>query len=185
MEKLTIRFGAVAGIILLAALSRLIPHPFNFTPIGAMGLFGAAYFSKRQWAFIIPGASLWLSDLILNNVVYREYYPTFTLWPGTLLTTYLPFALIILMGFITLKKVNFTNVLGSSLSASVIFFLVSNFFVWLNSANYPQNATGLMLCYTSGLPFFKNGILGDLFYSGVLFGAFELAKRRFPRLSLS
>lgn len=183
-DKFTVQFGVVATTILLAALCRLLPHPHNFTPVGAIALFGAAYFRQRWVAFLVPALSLWLSDILLNNVVYREYYPSFTLNPGTLSTTYFPFLLIVALGGFLLKKVSFSNVVASSLAASVLFFLVSNFFVWQGSQLYPQNGLGLMLCYEAGLPFFRNGLLGDLFFSGVLFGGYELAKRRFSVLSV-
>ena len=66
------------AIILLAALSRLIPHIPNFSPIGAISLFGAAFFKQRWKAFLIPVLSIWVSDLFINNIIYSDYYPTFT-----------------------------------------------------------------------------------------------------------
>lgn len=183
-KQMNIKIGIIALLILVAALSRLLPHPYNFTPIGAMGLFGAAYFSKRYLAFVVPFAAMWLSDLILNNVVYAkqfpEYYDGFQ-WFGSA-TVYFSFALIIMLGFVLLRKIKVGNVLIASLSASVLFFLITNFSVWLSNPIYPQNAIGLLTCYIAGLPFFGNTLLGDLFYSGVLFGAYELIKARFPRL---
>lgn len=184
MNKNNIQLGTISLMILVAALSRLLPHPNNFTAVGAMALFGVAYISNKKWAFLIPTFALWVSDILLNNIIYRQYYPEFTLNPGTLLTTYLPFALIVMMGLFTLKKVNITNVLGTSLAASVIFFLVSNFFVWYHSINFPQTVLGLMACYYQAIPFFWNTLAGDLFFVGVLFGGYELAKRRFPVLSV-
>lgn len=183
-KKMNIRFGIIVLVIVLAALSRLLPHPYNFTPIGAMGLFGAAHFSKRYLAFVVPFAAMWLSDLFLNNVVYAKMYPEYYTgfqWLGSA-PVYLSFALIITLGFILLRKVKVINVLVASLSASVLFFLITNFAVWIGSPMYPQNTVGLLACYAAGLPFFGNTLLGDLFYSGVLFGAFELIKMRFPRL---
>lgn len=183
-KKINIRFAVVLLMIVAAALSRLLPHPYNFTPIGAMGLFGAAYFSKRYLAFLLPFAAMWLSDLILNNVVYArqfpEYYNGFQVWGNA--SVYLSFALIVVLGFVLLRKVRVANVLTASLLASVLFFLVTNFAVWMGSIAYPQNLVGLMSCYAAGLPFFGNTLLGDLFYSGVLFGSFALMQARFPRL---
>lgn len=176
------RFGILAGMVLLAALSRLLPHPYNFTPIGAMALFGGAYFANRVVAILVPMLSLWISDLLLNNLVYREYYTTFTWFTSGWI--YASFLLIGVLGMVLLQKVSVRNVLIASLSSSVLFFLITNFSVWLGSGMYPQTREGLMACYTAGLPFFQNTILGDLFFSGVLFGAFELMQRRFPVLSL-
>lgn len=147
-----------------------------------MGLLGAAYFSQRWLAFVVPFVAMWVSDLILNNVVYGEYYTTFQWWGSS--SVYLSFALIVLLGFVLLRKVRMTNVLTASLLASVLFFLVTNFAVWLNGAMYPQNIVGLITCYAAGLPFFGNTVMGDLFYSGVLFGAFEWMKKVFPHYKL-
>jgi hypothetical protein len=183
-HKINVKFGVVATVILLAALSRVIPHPHNFTPVGAIALFGAAHFRQRWVAFLVPTLSLWISDLVINNVLYREYYPEFTFNPGTLATTYLPFGMIVVLGLFLLKKITPTNVVAASLSASVLFFLVSNFVVWQGSTVYPPNGVGLFLCYEAGLPFFRNGLIGDLFFSGVLFGAYEWAKRQYPVLAV-
>jgi len=181
-NKINLRFSVITLMILLAAMSRLLPHPPNFAPIGAMALFGAAYFSKKYWAFIIPIASMWVSDLILNNVIYGQYFDHFVWFYSGSLFTYGVFALIVILGMFLLKKVRVANVALSALLASVVFFLVSNFGVWLTSEMYPLSLNGLMTCYTAGIPFFHNTILGDLVYTSVLFGAFELCVRNIPQL---
>jgi hypothetical protein len=183
-KKINLRFGVISMLILLAALSRLIPHPANFAPIGGMALFGAAWYSKRHWAFIIPIASMWISDLILNNVVYGQYFDGFVWFYSGSLFTYGAFALIVLFGMFTLKKIRIPRLIVSALGASVIFFLVSNFGVWLSAGMYPHTVAGLEACYVAGIPFFKNTIAGDLVYSAILFGAFGLSVRRFPQLRL-
>lgn len=183
-QKINLRFGVITGMILLAALSRLIPHPANFAPIGGMALFGAAYYSKRYWAFLIPIASMWISDLILNNVVYGQYFDHFVWFYSGSLFTYGAFVLIVLFGMLTLKKGRIPNLIVSALGASVIFFVVSNFGVWFSGTMYPKDFGGLVACYTAGIPFFKNTLLGDLIYTGVLFGAFEFSLKRFPQLQL-
>ncbi len=190
-NKIKLRIGILAIIIFAAATSRLLPHPYNFTPIGAMGLFGAAHFSRRWLAFALPFAALWISDLMLINVVYSQYYEGFQ-WFGHG-WVYAAFGLIVLLGFALLRRINARNVFAASVLASGIFFLVTNFGVWLSSPLYPQNLTGLLACYAAGLPFASmelapplgfllNGVLGDLFYCGVLFGAFAWAQQRFPAL---
>lgn len=181
-NKINLRFSVITLIILSAAMSRLLPHPPNFAPIGGMALFGAAYFSKKYWAFIIPIVSMWVSDLILNNVIYGQYFDHFVWFYSGSLFTYGAFALIVVLGMFTLKKVRVPNLAVSALGASVIFFIVSNFGVWLTSGMYPPTFSGLMTCYTVGIPFFHNTILGDLVYTGVLFGAFELCVRKIPQL---
>lgn len=183
-KKVNIRFGMICVLILFAAMSRLIPHPPNFAPIGGMALFGAAYYDKRYWSFIIPVVSMWLSDLALNNILYTSYFDRFVWFYSGSLFTYASFALIALLGMFTLKKVRLPRLLLSSLGASVIFFLVSNFGVWYASGMYPHTLSGLESCYVAGLPFFKNTLAGDLFYTAALFGLFEWSARRFPQLRL-
>jgi hypothetical protein len=183
-NQLNLRFGMITLMILLAAISRLLPHPPNFAPIGSMALFGAAYFSKRYWAFIVPIISMWISDLVLNNVVYGQYFDSFVWFYAGSLFTYSAFALIVLLGMLTLKKVRIPNLVASSLGASVIFFIVSNFGVWFSGIMYPKDLGGLMVCYIAGIPFFHNTILGDLVYTAILFGVFEFVARRVPQLQL-
>lgn len=183
-NKINVRFGVISAMILFAAISRLIPHPANFAPIGGMALFGAAYYSKRYWVFIIPIVSMWISDVILNNVVYGQYFDHFVWFYSGSLFTYAAFALIVLLGMFSLKKVKVPHLIVSALGASLIFFLVSNFGVWFSGMMYPPNFGGLMACYTAGIPFFKNTIAGDLVYTAVMFGVFELSAKRFPALRL-
>ena len=188
-KQFDLRFGIIAILIFFAAFSRLIPHPFNFTPVGGMALFGAAYFTKKYWAFIIPLAAMFISDLIINNlvypVVYPQYYEGFTLMTQGWDWMYGSFALIALLGMTVLKKIKIPTLIASSLGASLIFFVITNFGSWASGIMYPMNMTGLMAAYTAGLPFFLNTIAGDLFYVGVLFGSFELVKMQFPRLAIA
>lgn len=183
-KKINLRFSVISLIIFFAAMSRLIPHPANFSPIGGVALFGAAYYSRRYWTFIIPVVSMWMSDLILNNVVYARYFNHFVwFYPGCY-WTYGAFILIGLLGFVMLKKIRIKSIVLASLSASIIFFVVSNFGVWFSTGMYPKNLGGLVACYAAGVPFFKNTVLGDLFYSGALFGAFEWMQHKIPALQL-
>lgn len=163
-------------------MSRLIPHPPNFAPIGGMALFGAAYYNHRIWAFVIPVVSMWISDLLLNNVVYGVFFDRFLWFYDGAWFTYGAFILITLTGMFTLRKVRVPNLFFSAMGASVIFFIVSNFGVWFSGTMYPKDLSGLMACHTAGIPFFKNTVIGDLFYTGLLFGAFELSTRHLPAL---
>ena len=186
-NKIELRNGILIAIILLAALSRLIPHPMNFTPIAAIGLFGAAYFSKKWMAFFIPLVALWISDLVINNVyypiVFPEYYNGFTLLSPGWYWIYGAFALIIFMGTFLLKKVKPGNLLASSLLASVIFFLVTNFGTWMSGTLYPKTTEGLMACYTAAIPFFWNTLAGDFFFVTALFGVFIWLENRYPTIA--
>lgn len=184
-QKLNFRFGMITIIVLIAAMTRLIPHPANFSPVGAMALFGSAYYSKRYLAFLIPVTSMWISDLFLNNVVYSAFFNQFVwFYPGSIFT-YISFILIALMGMSLLKKISIRNLFVSALLASVIFFIVSNFGVWFSSGMYPRNLEGLISCYIAGIPFFKNTIFGNLFYTVTMFGLFELFAKKFNWLRIS
>ncbi len=189
-NKIQIRFGIVSLMIAAAALSRLLPHPYNFTPIGAIGLFGAAYFSRKYYSFLIPFAALWLSDLLLNNLFYARLYPQFYgegfVWFSRLAAgVYLGFGLIIALGVYLLREVKPGRLLAASLLASAIFFLATNFASWIADPMYPKTAAGLSAAYFAGIPFFWNTLLGDLFYTALLFGTYEWARRRFPALQAS
>src|SRR5690625_7307165 len=125
MNKKT--FAIITAIILFAALSRLLPHPTNFTPVAALILFGAAYFTNKKWALIIPLTAIWLSDLLLNNIVYSTYNEGFMWFTGGFLYIYGAFVLIMLVGYLLLKKVTPGHVLGGALGACGIFYLVRYF----------------------------------------------------------
>lgn len=167
--KLTPRFLLLTGMILAAALVRLLPHPPNFAPIAAMALFGGAYFNKKAFAFAIPLAALLLTDLFLG-------------FHNTMWAVYLSFILIVGLGMFMLKKKSVLRVVIASVSASVLFFVVTNFAFWATDTLYPTTLSGLAACYTAAIPFFHNTLIGDLFFTSVMFGLFELAKTKFPEL---
>ena len=179
------RYGILSLLVLLAAFSRIIPHPSNFAPMGAMALFGAAYFSKKTITFLIPILSLWLSDLFINNVIYAQYFDGFVFFYPGFYWNYLAFVLIGAVGLLLLKKTKLQHILLASLSASALFYLVSNFGVWASGTMYPMSFNGLITCYTAAIPFFKNTVMSDLVYCGVLFGAFEFAQYKIPALRLN
>ena len=157
------------GIILLAAFTRLIPHWPNFTAIGAVALFSGAYFDKKYLAFVLPFAALFITDLILGL-------------HSTMWAVYISFALIVVIGFNLRQQRKPLNFGLSAVSASVLFFIITNFAVWLSSPMYPPTIAGLGESYVLAIPFFHYTLLGDLFYVGVIFGIFELAKVKFPFL---
>jgi hypothetical protein len=180
MNKKT--FYIIAGFIIFAALSRILPHAYNFTPLGAIALFGAAYFKDKKWALIVPIAALWFSDLLLNNLMYSAYYDGFAWFTGGFIYIYGSIAMIVILGYYLLKKISLGRVVGGALGASLIFFIVSNFGVWVSSPMYPLTAEGLIACYTAAIPFFHNTLAGNLIYCGVLFGGYEWMKSSYPSL---
>ncbi|MDD4429855.1 MAG: hypothetical protein PHF61_00380 [Bacteroidales bacterium] len=184
MEKIkfNIRFGTVFLIILMTTFSRLIPHPVNFAPIGAISLFGAAYFSRKSLALLVPVLSMWLSDLVINNIVYSQYFDGFVWFYQGFYWTYLSFPLIGVVGLVLLKRVKTHTVFVGSLIASMVFYLVSNFGVWVSGTMYTKDFSGLITCYIAAIPFFKNTVLGDFVYCAVLFGGYEFVRSKIPVL---
>lgn len=167
--KLSPRLLLLTGLILVAAIIRLLPHPPNFAPIAAMALFGGAYFNKKAFAFAIPLAALFLTDLFLG-------------FHNTMWAVYLSFIVIVGLGIVMLKKKSVMKVVLASVSASVLFFVLTNFAFWATDTLYPTTAAGLAACFTAAIPFFHNTLIGDLFFTGAMFGLFELAKVKFPEL---
>lgn len=168
------RLLLITGLLLLAAISRMIPHPYNFAPIGAMSLFGAAYFSNKRLAFILPLLAFFVSDLLVNNILYADYYSSFVLISPGFYWTYGAMIAIVVAGIFILKKVNFKRVIGGAFSASVLFFIISNFGVWISTPTYDLTLSGFVACYVAAIPFFHMTVLGDLFYCGVLLASLSL-----------
>lgn len=170
----------LAGLILVAALSRLLPHPPNFSPVAAIALFGGAYFASRNRALIVPLVAMLISDLALATMyggIYASWFSGFGVWLG-----YGCVALTTVFGFGLRGRVGGARVLGYGLAASVVFFMVTNFGAWLADPMYPKTIGGLGMAYTAGIPFFQWTVLGTLFYSALLFGGFALLRSRLPAL---
>jgi hypothetical protein len=163
------RHSMLTGMILAAALSRLLPHPPNFTPIAAIALFGGAQFADKRAAFLVPLAAMFLSDLILGLTVLAP-------------VIYGCFALIVCLGFWLRQRRSAGRIAVAALAGSVSFFVVTNFAVWVASGMYARTPAGLVECYVAALPFFRNTLAGDLFYNAVLFGGLALAEWRLPCL---
>jgi hypothetical protein len=163
------RLLALLGLIVCAAALRLVPHPPNFTPIGAMALFAGATLPRRAMAVAAPLLALLVSDLVLGFYAGME-------------VVYLSTALVVAIGWLVAARRTVVSIAAAALASSVAFFLITNFGVWLSSGMYARSASGLAACYTAALPFFQNSVAGDLFYSALLFGGFALAERLVPRL---
>jgi hypothetical protein len=181
-QTIKVRFGVIAVLILIAAFSRSIPHLPNLSPLGAIGLFSAAHFTKKWQVFLIPILATWLSDLYVNNVLYGQYFPTFTWFYTGFYWQYGSYLLITLSGLFIFRKVNIQRVLAGALTASVLFYVISNFGVWASGTMYPKTMSGLIACYVAGLPYLNGTLLGDVCYSAVLFGTFAYAQKHFPAL---
>ena len=166
-------FAIVGGLILLAALSRLVPHPPNFTPLAAMALFGAAYL-KRSWlVWLMPFAAFYLSDLVLNNFVYAAEGSA---WSWSLnWGVYLAFGCIILLGIWQLRKRNWTpaGLAITGVVGTLLFYLITNFLSWYMDPfqMYPNGIEGLWMSLAAGLPFLANSLAGTFFFGAILFGS--------------
>ena len=170
MEKITPKFWILTLMVFAAAFVRLIPHPPNFAPVAAMALFGGAYFNKKWVAFLVPLAAMFVTDLFLG------FHPT--IW-----AVYLSFGLIVVIGMVMIKQKKVTNIFFASVTASVAFFIITNFGVWLSTPYYEKTGAGLAACYTAAIPFFHQTLLSDLFFVAILFGLFEILKAKVPSLS--
>ena len=151
-EKILVSF------VLIAALTRLIPHPPNFAPITAMSLFAGAYFTRKHLAYLVPTLAMLISDLFLGFYTISIF-------------VYLSFALITWLGQQKNKVTPKLVLLGS-----ISFFIISNFGVWL--LYYPKTIEGLTACFTLAIPFFATSLLGDIIYSIVLVYGFSQASKR-------
>ncbi len=174
----TCRFALIGGAIALAAITRWLPHPPNFAPMTAMTLFGAAAISDRRLAVLTPFLALFVSDLGLEVLYRLDLWPRWGLYSGMWMVycAYLP---VMALGWLIRGRRTFIPIAGATFAGSLVFFLVSNFGVWMGN-DYPHTADGLARCYELAIPFFGNSLLGDLCYSTVLFGGLALAERYLP-----
>lgn len=155
-------FIAMLSMFGIGLVMRLVPHPGNFSPIAAIALFAGFYFSKK-WAIILPLAIMFITDLAIGIYDWK-----------LMAVVYGCMALAGLAGSLARKYKSLSTVVVSSVAVSVIFFLATNFAVWLFSTWYTRDFAGLMQCYALAVPFFRNNLLGNLFYTGVFFGCYEL-----------
>ena len=175
------RTAILVSAVLLAAVTRLIPHPPNFAPITAMALFGAATLTDKRLAVLTPLLALFVSDLCIEAMHRLGLMAAWGLYSG-MWVTYTAFLLITVMGFLLRGHRTVPAIAGVTLAGSVFFFVWTNFGVWAFWNLYPHTLEGLVACYTAAIPFFRNTLLGDAVYSTALFGGFALAERLLPVL---
>lgn len=170
-EHLLYRLLLALAIIVIAAALRIAPHPWNFTPIGAVALFSGAIIKDRRLAFAFPLLALFAGDLFVG--LYK---------PGLMLLVYASFLLSVFIGRFLQGRRTVLRISAGTLLGSIQFFLITNFAVWWLLGSYPKTARGLAACYAAGLPLFWNTLAGDAFYAALFFGAFALAERFVPIL---
>jgi hypothetical protein len=156
----------ILAMILFAALIRIIPHPWNLAPVGAMALFSGAVIRNRVMAFVVPLLALLVGDLFIGFHVLMP-------------VVYASFLLSIAIGWWLRERRTTPRIGVAVLVGALQFFLITNFGVWMILNSYPRTFSGLVACYVAGLPYFWNTLAGDAFFSAVFFGALYLAERAY------
>lgn|SRR5579864_798168 len=169
------RHSLATGLVILGALSRLLPHPPNMTSVGAMGLFSGSRLKMWQ-ALSLPVLCMAITDPILGKL---HGYAAFS-WETPIIYASLMFS--VLIGRSLARNGSATRVGIAALLCSTQFFVITNFAVWAMYGLYPHTWSGLAACYVAALPFFGRTLVGDLLYAAILFGVYALVSRRIARL---
>jgi hypothetical protein len=168
-EETIFRTVLIVAMILFAAIIRIVPHPWNLAPVGAMALFSGAVIRNRVMAFVFPLLAMLAGDLVVGfHILMPVVYASFVISTA--------------MGFWLREKRSTVRLGGVVLLGAIQFFLITNFGVWMFLNTYPKTFEGLMACYAAGVPFFWNTLEGDICYSALLFGGLFLAERMYPAL---
>jgi hypothetical protein len=168
-ENLTLRILLPVLLIVLAAILRVAPHPWNFTPIGAMALFSGAMVKDRRLALVLPLLALFAGDIFVG---LHKLIPV----------VYASFLLSVLLGTWLENRRTIPRIGAAVFLGALQFFLITNFAIWIFADTYPHNPAGLFTCYVAAIPYFWNTLAGDIFYSALFFGTFALAERLSPAL---
>ena len=151
-------------LILILSFSRLIPHPWNFTPVLATGIFAGFYFKQFYFGACIVIFSMFIGDLFLG-------------FHSTMFFTYISLVVAVILG-LYIKYFKFTEILVTGLTSSICFFLITNFGAWLTLEMYEKNLTGLLKSYVLAIPFFHNTLISTFLYLLLLKLLFDLAVKR-------
>lgn len=186
--KFNPRVILLVGFMIAVAALRIVLNPkwgftflSDFTPVGAMALFGGAYFNSKK-AFLFPLLTLWMSDFFLGRFVYTHEWHL--LYQG-FYWVYGAFALMVVVGRYTLKNISVTKGLAAALLVTLIHWIITDTGVWLASSRYPATLDGFWECLAAAIPFERNFLSGTVLYGALLFGSFEWMKSRYPFLSIA
>jgi len=168
MKNKFLIFTLITAIVIFGFTLRLFPHTPNFAPMGALALFATAFYKRKYLAFVIPAFVWWTSDLYLNNFVYH-LNESFTFFSSFQLYNLIAILLIVVLGSLLFKKMNIVKIALGSVSASLIFFIVSNFGVWMQGQLYAKTLAGLIECYTLAIPFYKATFTSDMIFTAIFF----------------
>ncbi|HRS37966.1 MAG: hypothetical protein JNN19_11490 [Bacteroidia bacterium] len=156
----------ILGLILVAAATRIIPHPFNFTALGAMSLFSGSRLQDSRKAYLLPFAALFMTDLILG-------------FHASILPVYLGFGIYVWLGSRMRNRESVLKIGASAITGSILFFLLTNLPFWyVDIQLYPMTLEGVRQSYTAGLPYFANQLAADLLYAAALFGIHSWVTRK-------
>ena len=167
--SLILRTAVILAMIALSAVLRIVPHPWNLTPVGAMALFSGAVVCDRRLAFLFPLLALFVGDLFVGLHVLIPI-------------VYASFLINVALGLWLRDRRTTPRIAALALLGSIQFFLITNFGVWAFLGSFPRTIAGLITCYIAGLPLFWNTLAGDALYTALLFGGFALAEHTFPVL---
>ncbi len=173
---------AVASLRIILNMQTGFSLLTNFTPIGAMALFGGAYFNKSWKAYLFPLLTLWISDMVLSRFVY---YNQWQLFYGGAYWIYGAFVIMVITGKYVLKNVSVKNVLLSALVVTFIHWIITDLGVWSAGSLYPKTIRGWWACLAAAIPFERNFLGGTLLYAAIMFGSFEWMKTKFPSLAIA
>jgi hypothetical protein len=157
------------SMIILAAVLRIAPHPWNFTPVGAMALFSGAVLKNRRLAFAVPLLALFAGDLFVGFYKIQIMF-----------AVYASFLLSVAIGLCLRNRRTIGPISLATLLGAFQFFVITDFAFWIFGSAYPRTAAGLIACYVAAIPLFFNMLAGDVLYAALLFGGFALAERTFP-----
>jgi hypothetical protein len=167
-------------LVVIAALYRVIPgRPYGFAPQWAMAVFAGAVIKDKKWAFIIPVLSMFISDLFYQVLYIGGFSSMQGFYEGQW-QNYILFTLLVFVGF-AVKKLNVLQIGAASLAAPSLYFIFSNFLVWVSNGttrglDRPKTFNGLMLCYSDGIPFYLTSLLATLVFSAILFGTYAFIR---------
>lgn len=170
--------GSFILLIVIASLYRIMPgRPLGFSPLIAMAIFGGAVIKDKKFAFLLPLLAMFVSDSLYQLLYINGVGNIPGFYPGQL-TNYILFGGLTVFGFF-IKNLNIRRIAIASLSAPTVYFLISNFLVWASSSpdagwNRPKTFSGLMMCYSDGLPFYPWSLISTFVFSAILFGSFYL-----------
>ncbi len=168
---MNIKILLIISVIFLVSLTRIFPHPPNFTPILALAIFGGAYLPNRITAISLPIISMFISDLIIG-------------FHSQIFTVYATIILLSILGHL-MKTKNFKNFAITGFTGSLIFFIITNFSVWLGGSLYPLTIDGIIQCYIMAIPFFHNTLISTMLFLTILFFGYTFAEKKISNLKIS